>query len=268
MGLQTFSLEGKVALVTGAASVRGIGRTIALAFADAGADVAVCDLNVKGSDYDIEDTADEIRKLGRRALSLQADVTDRTSVTSLFERVVQELGTVDILVNNAGICGYKPFLEDNNDHWDKMMAVNLKGCFLCSQAAAKIMIERKKGSIVNIASISGMRAISTQFIYGISKSGVIQLTKELGLELAPHNIRANAVAPGLIDTNIPNHKVEGSINAPNKEGFFKRAVERIPLGRIGKPSDIANVALFLASDASAFVTGQTIVADGGVTVTL
>jgi 3-oxoacyl-[acyl-carrier protein] reductase len=263
MSIQSFQLEGRVAIVTGAGGTRGMGRAIALTLADAGANVAVCDLNVKGEDFDLDGTAEEIRKLGRRSLSVQTDITDKISVDNLFKMVLRELGTVDILVNNAGVFGSRPFLEDNSNQWEKVMNVNLKGCYLCSQAASKIMVERKKGNIINIASISGMRAVPGQFVYGISKAGIIQLTRWLGQELGPHNIRVNAVAPGLIATNLTQHVLEGTPAFDEKE-FHKGFAARTPLGRVGSPEDIANVVLFLASDAAGFVTGQTIVVDGGV----
>jgi 3-oxoacyl-[acyl-carrier protein] reductase len=263
MGMQSFQLDDRVAIVTGAGGKRGIGRAIALALADAGANVAICDLNVKGEDFDLDGTAGEIRKLSRRSLSAQTDITDRADVDNLFKKVVKELGTVDILVNNAGVFGSKPFLEDTSNQWDKVMNVNLKGCYLCSQAASKIMVEQKRGNIINIASVSGMRAVAGQFVYGISKAGIIQLTRWLGQELGPYNIRVNAIAPGLIATDLGSHRVEGTAWFDEKE-FQKTFATRSPLGRVGRPEDIANVALFLASDASSYVTGQTIVVDGGV----
>src|SRR3990172_5184054 len=224
MGIPSLSLEGKTALVTGAASVRGLGRAIALTLAGGGADGAVCDLRGSGGDFDLEGTAAEIRKLGRRSLAVQADLTKEKDVASLFQKVVQEFGKLDILVNNAGLSAHHTLLQMPTDLWDKAIEVNLKAPFLCSQAAARIMVEQKSGVIVNIASISGLR-IGSASVYGIAKAGVMVLTGW------------GAGAGGA------------------------------PLGRRGEAADIADVALFLASDAARYITGQTIVVDGGVMVT-
>ncbi|HEY4686565.1 MAG TPA: SDR family NAD(P)-dependent oxidoreductase [Dehalococcoidia bacterium] len=272
MAVPSLSLEGKAALVTGAASVRGMGRAIALTLAGAGADVAVCDLRVSGDDFDLEGTAAEIRKLGRRSLAVQADLTKEGDVAGLFQRVAQEFGRLDVLVNNAGLSAHHTLLQMPTDLWDKAIEVNLKAPFLCCQAAARLMVEQKSGVIVNMASISGLRFGSAS-AYGIAKAGVIVLTGWAARELAPHNVRVNAIAPGAIDTDFGRHRVglppweitpSGPTSAPPRPGGGGGG--GAPLGRRGEAADIADVALFLASDAARYITGQTIVVDGGVMV--
>ena len=175
-----------------------------MALANAGADVAVCDLHIdKGNIFDLEGTANEIRKLGRRSIAVQTDITKESDVNNLVERVVKELGTVDILVNNAAIGGTESLLKVTLKQWDRTMDVNLKGCLLCCQAVGKIMVKQKSGSIVNIASIGGMRGSPPEIPYGISKAGVIHLTRAAAQELAPYGIRVNGIAPGFTKTDMP-----------------------------------------------------------------
>ena len=271
MGVPSLSLEGRVAIVTGAAGLRGMGRATALTFADAGADVAVCDLNVKGETYDLEGTAEEIRKLGRRSLAIQTDVTKESDVTSLVEKVVQEFGTIDILANVAGVSAHETLMDMTRDLWDKAMDVNLRSVLICCQAAGKIMIERKRGSIINWTSIGGM-LIGSASAYGIAKAGLMVLTGWVARELAPYNIRVNAIAPGGVATDFGRHRIgrppwevsPGRQARPEGTEQGRPQQSGAPLGRSGEPGDIADVALFLASDASRYITGQTIVVDGGV----
>jgi len=254
MSKPNLSLEHKVAIVTGAK--RGIGKEIALTFAEAGADVAICTSVVK--DGQLDAVAKEIHSLGKRALAIQADVSRKADVDRLVKRVIGEFGVIDILVNNAGITGNKcPILECTGGNYDKTMDTDLKGCFLCAQAVGKRMVERKKGIIINISSVAGLRVplIPGLGVYAVAKAGVIMLTRVLAKELAPYNIRVNAIAPGTV-------KAPMSITW-NNPGEEKRMVDSIPLGRIGQTSDVAAAALFLASDASSFVTGVTFVVDGG-----
>jgi 3-oxoacyl-[acyl-carrier protein] reductase len=273
MGVPSFPLEGRVAIVTGAGGVRGIGRTIALTFADAGADVAVCDVHVKGETYDLEGTAEEVRKLGRRSLAVQTDVTKESDVANLVEKVVKEFGTIDILVNNAGVSAHETLWEMTRDLWDRAMDVNLRSAFICCQIAGKIMLEQKRGSIINMASIGGMR-IGSASAYGIAKSGVMVLTGWVARELAPYNVRVNAIAPGGISTDFGRHRIgrapwetrPGGQPAPQETPQERPQQGGAPLGRGGEPGDIADVALFLASDASRYITGQTLVVDGGIMV--
>ena len=248
-----FSLPGKAAIVTG--GKRGVGRAIALAFAEAGADVAVCDVVVE--DGELEAVAKEIEKLGRRALAVQVDITSKADVDNMVQKVVDEFGRVDILVNNAAILGDKcPLLEFSENDYDRIVDIDLKGAFLCSQAAGRRMAEQKGGNIINIASVDGMRPSLKSSPYSAAKAGVVMLTKSLAAELAGNNIRANAIAPGWIQTEMTKKRW----GSPQSK---KQLEATIPLGRMAQPSDIAAVALFLASDAAGYVTGHTLVADGG-----
>jgi len=261
MTIPNFSLEGKVALVTGGR--RGIGKAIALTFAGAGADVAICDIMVEGGE--MEAVTEEIKKLGRRSLAVQADVTQQAQVDNLVKRVEDELGAIDILVNGVGGGGVRPqgvaaptptaLPEIPEEDWDRGIAINLKGCFLCSQAVSKRMIERKRGNIINISSLAAERGPVSA--YGIAKAGVVRLTKGLALELARYNIRANAIEPVWIKTEMTRRMWS------NPE-VLKQYEEKIPLGhRLGEVEDIIGPALFLASDASGFITGHAIPVDGG-----
>ena len=267
MGLSVFSLEGRVAIVTGAGGIRGIGRGTAVAFAEAGADVAVCDINVKGETFDLEGTAEEVRKVGRRSLAVQTDVTKESDVASLVKKVVKEFGTVDILANVAGISIHVPFLETTREQWDKAMDVNLRSQFICCQEVSKVMIEQKRGSIINWISLSAYK-IGAAYVYGIAKIGATALTGWVARELAPYNIRVNGIAPGLVRTDLGPHGIH-LVPRPtpvNREDWQKEMGKRIPLGRLAEPEDIADVAVFLASDASRMITGQIIIADGGIMV--
>jgi 3-oxoacyl-[acyl-carrier protein] reductase len=265
----SYSLDGRVAIVTGAGGLRGMGRAIALALAKAGADVAVCDLHIKEGNFDLEGTANEIRKLGRRSIAVQTDVTKESDVNNLVERVVKELGTVDILVNNAGVMINEPLLKVTLKQWDRVMDVNLKGCLLCCQAVGRVMVKQKRGNIVIVASTAGLRGAPPQIPYGMSKAGAIRLTRAVAQELAPYGIRANAIAPGFISTDLGTNSMEGSeaqdaqMSDEMRDKVFSGLERAVPLGRVGETSDIANLVLFLCSDASSYITGQSIVIDGG-----
>jgi 3-oxoacyl-[acyl-carrier protein] reductase len=254
MGLPSFPLKGRVAIITGGR--RGIGRAIALAMADAGADVAICDCVNENRDLDA--VGEEIKKLGRRALTSVTDVSRKVEVDGFVDRVVKELGTVDILVNNA-VSGGGPLLLIEEPDWQRAIDVNLKGPLLCCQAVSKIMIERQKGNIINMASVEGIarnpypRRGST---YGVCKAGVIMLTKGLAWDLAPFNVRVNAIAPGGVQTELTRALWE------NQE-ILQMFQPMVAMGRMAQPDEIASVAVFLASDASSYITGQTIIADGG-----
>ncbi|UCC16240.1 MAG: SDR family oxidoreductase [Dehalococcoidales bacterium] len=263
MGLPDFSLSGKIALVIGAGSIRGIGREIALTFAEAGADVAISGFNTKSQGSDLDGTAQAISKFGRRTLAMRTDATKESEVTALVEAVVREFGTIDILVNNAGASAHETLLNTTEELWDKAMNINLKSTYLGCRAAAKIMTEKNTGNIINIASIGGLKTGSA-CVYGIAKAGVITLTEWIALELAPYNIRVNCLAPGPIDTDIGLNR----IGRPPWEVANCQYEEMIrkcetPLGGKGKTSDVASAALFLASNASRFINGELIVIDGG-----
>jgi dehydrogenase/reductase SDR family protein 4 len=246
------SLAGKVAIVTGGR--RGIGRATALALAGEGADVALGDRVIK--DGELEKVAEEVRKLGLRALAIQADITQKADVDNLVQKTLAELGAIDILINNAAMNIMSPLLELNEEGWDRIIDTDLKGYYLCSQAVGKIMVEQKRGNIINIASTSAMDTAPGMGAYCIAKAGVVMLTRVLATELAEHNIRVNAVAPSIVKTKF-------------SQPFWADAESRkeieawLPLGRLAEPEDIVGSVLFLASDASAYITGHTIVVDGG-----
>ena len=252
MKMPSFSLEGRVALVTGAR--RGIGKGIALAMAGAGADVAVCDNVVEGGE--LEAVAEEIQGIGRRSLAVQTDVSKKSEVDNLVKRVEDELGPIDILVNNAGIGRGSVLIEQKEEDWQAVIDVNLTGCYFCSQAAGKRMVERRKGNIINISSGAGIRGFAGRNAYNVSKAGVIMITKVLARDLAKHGVRVNAIAP----TNLRTEMTRGLWENPQA---LAAEEARIPLGRLGTVEDMTGPAIFLASDASSYITGDTIVVDGG-----
>jgi NAD(P)-dependent dehydrogenase (short-subunit alcohol dehydrogenase family) len=250
MAIPETSLEGKVAVVTGGS--RGIGRSIAIGFAEAGADVVVASRNPD----DLEKVVREIEAVGRRALAVPANVSVKAEVDDMVQKAVAGFGTIDILVNNAAMNIMRPLVELREDGWDKVMNVCLKGYFLCSQAVAKVMVEKRSGNIVNIASTGAAKAAVGLGAYGIAKAGVVMLTQLLAVELAGYGVRVNAIGPSLVRTKFS----EPMWANPDA---LKALEATIPLGRIAEPEDIMSVALFLVSDASKYVTGQTLYVDGG-----
>lgn len=252
MSISTFSLEGKVALVTGGR--RGLGRGMALGLAEAGADVAICDLVVE--DGELEAVAGEIKKLGRRSLAVKTDVTQKSEVDALVKKVEEELGPIDILVNNAGTGSRYTMLETTEDEWHRVIDTDLTSCYLCSQAVGRGMVERRRGSIISIASGAGIRGFSGRNTYNVAKAGVIMLTKVLARDWGKYNVRVNAIAPTIVKTEMSRGMQE------NPQALAAEAA-RIPLGRLAEVSDLVGPAIFLASDASGYITGDTIVVDGG-----
>ncbi|HEY50031.1 MAG TPA: SDR family oxidoreductase [Dehalococcoidia bacterium] len=250
MTIPKFSLEGKVAIVTGGS--RGIGRSIALGFAEAGADVAVASRTAE----ELEKVAQEIEGLGRRALAIPTNVSVKTEVDNMVAKTLDTFGTIDILVNNAAMNIMRPLIQLREDGWDKVMNVCLKGYFLSSQAVANVMMEKKRGNIINIASTGAVKAAIGLGAYSIAKAGVVMLTQLLAVELASYGIRVNAIGPSLVKTKFSEPMWA------NPDGL-KALEATIPLGRIAEPEDIMSVALFLASDASSYMTGQTLYVDGG-----
>jgi len=243
--------EGSVALVTGAG--RGMGQAIALRLGREGARVVVAELD---ADHGRE-VADEITAAGGDAIAVQVDVSEVAEVTRLFHATATAYGAVDIPVNNAGIAVGRPIREYTEADWNRQMAVNVKGVFFCSQAAARMMIPRRRGRIVNFASTSAFVASShPEVAYGTSKGAVRQMTVAMAAELAPHGINVNAVAPGTTVTEM----TRGALSTP--EGLAWQ-LARIPIGRVGRPGDIASVVLFLCSPEASYITGHTLVADGG-----
>ena len=243
-------LKGKVAVVTGAR--RGIGRAIALEMAKEGAKIVVSDIDLK----ECEAVCDEIRKLGSEAIAVKCDVTKKDEVDEMMEKAVHKFGRIDIMANNAGVYVAKPLEQTTEKDWDFVVGINLKGVFLCSNAAARYMIRQKSGKIISTASIAGKVGFADSSAYCASKGGIISMTKELAMELAPYNINVNAVAPGVIATNMTKDMMD---DEKAKQGLLMS----IPLKRIGKPEDIAKAYVFLASQDSDYVTGHVLVVDGG-----
>ena len=241
-------LNGKVAIVTGAA--RGIGQAVAVRLASAGADIALCDVQ---SEW-LDETAGKVAGLGRRAEKYAVDVSSGAAVDAAISKIHTDFGHIDVLVNNAGITKDGLLARMSEQDWDAVLNVNLKGAFLFCKAASRIMMKQRSGSIVNMASIIGLIGNAGQCNYAASKGGLISLTKSVAKELAGRNVRANAVAPGFIETKMT-EKLSPEVQ--------QKMLEAIPMRRFGKPEDVANVVLFLASDASAYTTGQTLTVSGG-----
>ncbi len=241
-------LSGKVAVVTG--GTRGIGRAITIAFAANGASVYFSGRDERAA----RETIEAVSKAGGRAEFARADVAKSDEVKSLIDGVVSEAGKIDILVNNAGINRDALLVRLKEEDWDAVLNVNLKGAFLCSQAAAKHMIKERSGSIINISSVIGIAGNAGQANYSASKAGLIGLTKTMAKELAVRGIRVNAVAPGFIETDM---------TAALPESARSKILPAIPLGRFGDAKEVAGAALFLASEMSSYITGQVIVVDGG-----
>jgi glucose 1-dehydrogenase/3-oxoacyl-[acyl-carrier protein] reductase len=248
-------LEGKSALVTGAR--RGIGRAIALAFANEGADVVVND--VAGIDQ-AEAVCEEIRGMGRRALTVQADVSKRDQVEAMMERIWSVLGPLDVLVNNAGVETIVPLVDLTDEQWDQVTTVNLKGSWLCSQIFARRLIaEKRGGAIVNLGSVQAGLALPGRTHYAPTKRGIEALTRNLAAELAEYGLRVNCIHPGVIETDM----TRWLIDDPK---VLAEVCQKIPLHRQGQPDEIAPVAVFFASDDARYVTGQHLYVDGGMVV--
>lgn len=253
MNFKEMSFKDKTVIVTGAA--RGIGNAVVRAFVTCGANVVLCDVDELG----IRKTSDEINARGEKSLYFTMDVGKRSEVEEIFGQVKNRWGAPDILVNAAGIITRNEFLDDKDDDWDRVLNVNLKGPWLCSQTAARLMVASKKtGAIVNFASVNSELSDSTQVIYSASKGGLRSLTKGMAIALAPHGIRVNAVGPATVITDL------------NRQFFMdhpeqlQRRLRRIPIGRMGTPDEIVGAVLYLASDWATFVTGSCLFLDGGV----
>ncbi len=240
--------ESKVAIVTG--SARGIGKSIAMKFAKDGYDVVISDILEDVA----KETAKEIETLGQKSLVVVADVSKANDAARLINETVETFGRLDVLVNNAGVTRDNLSIRMKEEEWDMVLNINLKGTFLCSQQAAKVMMKKRSGRIVNIASVSGILGTAGQANYASSKAGIIALTKTLARELGPRNITVNAIAPGFILTEMT-EKLPDKV----KEEYLAQ----IPLKRGGTPQDIANVVAFLASDNASYITGTTTIVSGG-----
>jgi len=250
------SLEGKVALVTGGS--RGIGKATALGFARAGADVVVTSRKLP----DLEQVAEEVKGLGRKSLAIATHVAKLEEINNLVCRVSEEFGRIDILVNNAGGSPAATSAIDVDERfWDAVMNLNLKGLYFLSQAVARVMREHGGGKIINVASIDAFKPELIANVYSIAKAGVVMATKVMALEWAQYNIRVNAIAPGNVHTRIGDSRF---VLFPEYE---KEMLDRTPMKRIADPDEIAGAMIYLASDASSFVTGETLVVDGGILLT-
>jgi NAD(P)-dependent dehydrogenase (short-subunit alcohol dehydrogenase family) len=252
-------LKGQVAIVTGAG--RGIGRATALELAQLGADVVVAEMDLAGA----EKTAAEVKMLGRRSLALKTDVTSRADLAAMAQRTRAELGRIDILVNNAGIYRAAPTLDVTEEHWDAIMDVNAKAVFFASQAVLPTMIAQKRGNIVSLASMAAKVGSRTNLPYNASKAAVASITKSLALAHAADGIRVNCVCPGFVETDMWTKvsQEQGALLGQSPEDFTKQRLTQVPLGRMERPEDVANVIGFLVSEKSGYMTGQAINVTGG-----
>lgn len=244
-------LQDRIALITGAG--RNIGRAMALAFAREGADVIV---NVRQNRQEAERVVEEVRRLGRRAIPIVADVADREQVRAMVSQALEGFGRIDIAVSNAAIRPGKPFLELTLEDWRRVMAVNLEGGFFLSQAVLSGMVARRRGSLIFMAGLAGWGLRSQRAHVSASKAAVVGLAKALATEFAPYGVRSNVISPGVIKTTRP---AEWYLQRPDAA----EEMARVPLGRLGEVEDIAHAAVFLASDDSAYVTGQVLFINGG-----
>jgi 3-oxoacyl-[acyl-carrier protein] reductase len=243
------SLMNKVSVVTGGA--QGLGRAIALELARKGSHLVVGDLNLEAA----QRVTEEVHALGRRSLGLRVDVSNARDVSEMADRVVKEFGRIDILVNNAGICQVVTIEKMSEEDWDRVMAVNLKGVFLCSKAVMGVMKKQRSGRIVNMGSLAGkVGGIATGANYSVSKAGVICFTKALARELAPYGVTVNAVAPGVIETDMTRGITQGD---------FTNYLKTIPLGTIGSAEDVSHAVAFLVSDEARYITGEILDVNGG-----
>jgi NAD(P)-dependent dehydrogenase (short-subunit alcohol dehydrogenase family) len=273
MSLSNFSLEGKKALVVGAR--RNMGKGFALGLAEAGADVAVTDVNIESGQ--LQTVADEIQKMGRKSLALKADISSQEEVKKLVGSVVKEFGTIDILMNVAVMYHPKSVVDLDEESWDKLTNVNLKGYWLMIQEVSPIMMKQQSGSIINLTSRGGLKAHADKMMgnYAIVKSGIAMMTRQYCRYLGPYNIRVNAIAPSLVEweefpgqENVRKQEKEPKkekkeITEEQKFESWLTGPENLPLGRVATFEEMANAAVFLASDASSYVTGTILNVDGG-----
>lgn len=248
-------LKGKIAVVTG--GYQGIGKAISLSFAKEGASLILVDKQPVSA---AEGLVREIRGLGVEGIAVQADITKKPEVSHFIDVGLSRFGQIDILVNNAGISSVEPFENLSEETWDRVMNVNLKGVFLCCQQVGTQMMKRRNGNIINLSSLLGLVVLPGRAAYSASKAGVAALTKVLAVEWAKHNIRVNAIAPVVTRTDLFQGLIqEGKVSV-------EELVKNIPIGRLGEPEDIASTAVFLATEESSMITGQTLVIDGGYSV--
>jgi NAD(P)-dependent dehydrogenase (short-subunit alcohol dehydrogenase family) len=250
--IELFNLEGRKAVVTGAG--RGIGRVLAISLAQAGCEVSILEINIEGA----RAVAEEIKKLGKKAVAFKVDVTKKAEVDEAFARSGEQLGGLDICITSAGVCRDDPGEDTSEEHWDFVVDTDLKGAYFCCQAAAKLMIPRNKGSIINIASMSGSVVNYPQkhAHYNAAKAGVILMTKCLAVEWAEKGIRVNTISPGYTRTDLTGRQ---------SPAIIAQWESRVPMGRMAEPLELAGAAIYLASDASSYTTGSDIIVDGGYT---
>jgi len=245
-------LTDQVAIITG--SARGIGRATALSLAHEGASIVVVDINAAGA----QEVAAEIAGLGRQALAVQTDVADQEQVQAMVQRAMEVFSRIDILVNNAGNAVLSPLLETTAAVWDRTLKIHLYGTFFCTQAVVPHMVTQRRGRIVNMSSVSGLVGSAGRVAYSAAKGGINMLTKVLAVELAPHGIRVNAIAPGAVETEL----TRAAWTQADREGYFRLT----PVERLGQPEDIAQTVVFLCLPHSDFITGQILAVDGGFSI--
>ncbi|MDR7076819.1 NAD(P)-dependent dehydrogenase (short-subunit alcohol dehydrogenase family) [Neobacillus niacini] len=248
--MSRFDLSGRVAIVTGGS--KGLGSGMAYALAEQGADIVIVSRNQAEGEL----VAAKIRGMGRKSLALSVDVQDISSISQMVETVTKEFGRIDILINNAGVGITKFALEVTEEEWDKVVDTNLKGVFFCAQAVARVMKEQKYGKIINISSLAGLKGSNAMAPYCASKAGIINLTRALAKEWARYHINVNAIAPGYIKTALNEEEL-------SNESFRNKLFSALPIQRLGELDDLAGTVVLLASEASAYITGQTIIIDGG-----
>lgn len=251
-------LAGRVAVVTGGGG--GIGGAAAKLFAEEGAAVAVVDVAAAAA----KETVDAIQRAGGTAIAVTGDITDAREVDAVFDRIERELGSVGVLYNNAGVNSSGSIVDAEEDDWDRCMAVNVKGTFLCARAAARQMVRSGKGSIVNQGSVAALVGVANFAAYCASKGAVVALTRSMSVDLAPKGVRVNAICPGTVYTPLMEPMLTARGGGDLEKGLAMTTA-KYPIGRLGTPDEIANVALFLSSDESAFMTGSVVAADGGMT---
>ena len=273
MSLSSFSLEGKKALVVGAR--RNMGKGFALGLAEAGADVAISDVNMESGQ--LQAVADEIQQMGRKSLAIKADISNQKEVKKLIQSVVKEFGTIDILMNVAVMYHPKSVIDLDEESWDKLTDINLKGYWLMIQEVSPIMMKQKSGSIINLTSRGGLKAHADKMMgnYAIVKSGIAMMTRQYCRYLGPHNVRVNAIAPSLVEwEEFPGQEnskkkstspkqTDREVTAEEQIDSWLTGPENLPLGRVATFEEMANAAVFLASDASSYVTGTILNVDGG-----
>jgi NAD(P)-dependent dehydrogenase (short-subunit alcohol dehydrogenase family) len=251
--MELFDLNGQVALVTGGS--RGLGKSMAEGLAQAGASILIGDV------LNTDDAVDDLKNHTDNVVGMEVDVTDRNDVKAMVKKAQEDLGSLDILVNNAGVFRTDPAEDFSDKDWEDVLDVNLKGQYICAQEAGNVMIEQNSGKIINIASVAGLQAFSESVSYNASKGGVVMLTKTLAVEWGEYDVQVNAICPGSFKTDMTDDLLED-------ESFQQMIENQVPLKRVGQPEELAGTAVYLASGASSYTTGETIVVDGGWTAGL